>query len=374
MNRTALYPEHLKLNAKMTDFHGWEMPLYYTSVIEEHQCVRTAVGVFDISHMGQLWVSGRGAMETLNELVVSDIAEVAEGRACYTLLLNQQGGIRDDVIVYRVASHEYLVIVNCANRDKDDAWVREHRRGKVDIRDISAGRSILAIQGPNAAQTLEDILDTRVSGLGRFGLAPIRGMGEQAWIARTGYTGSDGFEVFLPDAHALRLWRLLLEGGRPRGLQPMGLGARDTLRLEAGLRLHGSDIDETTSPYEADLGWTVALHKPSFIGKAALAQQKASGLTRRLVGFELVQGPVPRKGFPLFADGRQVGVVTSGTFSPSLNKPIGMGYIETAFAQPGTVLQVVIRTQRHAATVVKLPFWRAAKPNPVLVETQRTAP
>jgi aminomethyltransferase len=295
----------------------------------------------------------------LNELVVSDLTQVADGRACYSLLVNEEGGILDDVIVYCLDSRKYLVVVNCANRAKDHQWLVAHRQGAVEVRDISTGRSILAIQGPKAAQVLENALETRVSGLGRFGLTPIRSLREQGWVARTGYTGSDGFEVFLPDAQALRLWQRLLEQGRQAGLQPVGLGARDTLRLEAGLRLYGSDMDETTSPYEADLGWTVAIHKPSFSGKEALVQQKANGVTRRLMGFELAHGPVPRNGFALLADGRQVGTVTSGTFSPTLNKPIGLGYVEVAFAKPGTRLQVLIRNHHHAATVVKLPFWRA---------------
>jgi aminomethyltransferase len=309
--------------------------------------------------MGQLLVSGSSALATLNELVVSDLAQVGPQRACYTLIVNEQGGIVDDVIVYALRPEEYLVIVNCATHASDHEWLLSHRRGDVTIHDISSGRSILAIQGPQAAPLLDEILDAGVSGMGRFGLAPLRSLGEQAWIARTGYTGSDGFEIFLNNAHAARLWHLLIERGGARGLAPVGLGARDTLRLEAGLRLYGTDMDQTTSPYEADLGWTVAIHKPLFFGKDVLVQQKAQGMARRLVGFELEAGPVPRHGCPILLDGRQVGAVTSGTFSPCLNKPIGMGYVETALAKPGTKLEVVIRTRRYPVTVVKLPFWRA---------------
>ena len=367
MNRTALYPEHLKLGAKMTGFHGWDMPLYYTSILEEHACVRTAAGLFDISHMGQVWVHGLGALATLNELIVSDLTQVAQGRACYTLLLNERGGIIDDVIVYRLGAQEFLVIVNCANRTTDATWFAGHRRAQAEVREISAGRSILAIQGPNAARVLEEALGTKVSGLGRFDVMSLRTLHHQAWLARTGYTGSDGFELFLPDAQAVRLWQRVLEGGASLGVKPVGLGARDTLRLEAGLRLYGTDMDESTSPYEADLGWTVAVNKPSFIGKAVCLHQKAAGVTRRLVGFELAEGPVPRTGFPLFAEGREVGAVSSGTFSPMLNKPIGMGYVETAFAEPGTGLEVAIRTKRCPATVVKLPFWRARAVSDTLV-------
>ena len=358
MNKTALHSFHRALNAKMTDFHGWEMPLYYTSILEEHQAVRTAAGIFDISHMGQVWVSGPGALETLNELVVSDVSNVGEGRACYTMFLNEQGGMLDDVICYRLGPQDYLVIVNCATRDGDVAWMQAHRRGAVEVRDISAGRAIVAVQGPRAGPLLEDILGVRVNALGRFDVAPIPALGTQAWVARTGYTGSEGFELFVPDRDAQRVWTQALERGRPREVAPVGLGARDTLRLEAGLRLYGTDMDTTTTPYDADLGWTVAVNKPSFIGKEALVRQRAQGLSRRLVGFELVDGPVPRHGFALLVEGRQVGRVTSGTFSPTLNKSIGMGYVEPSFAQPSTTLQLIIRGKTYSVTVVKLPFWK----------------
>ena len=358
MQKTAFHAEHLRLGAKMTDFHGWDMPLYYTSILDEHTSVRTAAGIFDISHMGQAWVSGPGSLETLNELIVSDLTQVGEGRACYTLLTNARGGIVDDIIVYRVGKQEFLVIVNCANRRKDVAWIVEHQRPGTHVGDISLGRSILAIQGPQVAPLLEQVLETPVSGLGRFSAMRLSGWGSRAWIARTGYTGSDGFELFLEDAPALRVWKRCLEVGAPLDPKAIGLGARDTLRLEAGLRLYGTDMDEATTPYEADLGWTVAINKPSFIGKDVLVSQKAAGGTKRLVGIELPEGPVPRTGCALTAEGRQVGSVTSGTFSLMLNKPIGLGYVETRAASPGTALQVMIRSKPYPATVVKLPFWR----------------
>ena len=361
MNHTAFHAEHLRLGAKMTDFHGWDMPLYYTSILDEHTSVRTAAGIFDISHMGQAWVSGPGSLETLNELIVSDLTQVGEGRACYTLLTNPRGGIVDDLIIYRVGERDFLVIVNCANRQKDVAWIVEHQRPGAHVGDISSGRSILAIQGPQVARLLEQVLETPVSGLGRFSAMRLSGWGSRAWIARTGYTGSDGFELFLEDAPALRVWKRCLEVGAPLGLKAIGLGARDTLRLEAGLRLYGTDMDDATTPYEADLGWTVAINKPSFIGKDVLVSQKAAGVTKRLVGIELPEGPVPRTGCALMTEGRQVGSVTSGTFSLMLNKPIGLGYVETRAASPGTALQVMIRSKAYPATVVKLPFWRTEK-------------
>ena len=364
MNKTTLNSRHRQLGAKMTDFHGWEMPLYYTSILEEHKSVRTAVGMFDISHMGQVLIQGPGSLALLNELCVSNFEQVGEKRACYTLMLNERGGMVDDLIIYRVQAEAYVVIVNCANRATDVEWMTRHRQGAVEIRDISDGRSIIAVQGPAAVQAIEAVLGVSVSGLARFSLMELDKLGAWAWIARTGYTGSDGFEVFLEDDRAQGLWDRLLEAGRPLSLQPVGLGARDTLRLEAGLRLYGTDMDDTTTPYEADLGWTVAIHKPSFLGKEAVVRQQTQGLRRRLVGFELAEGPVPRSGYGLFVQGRQIGAVTSGTFSLMLNKPIGLGYVEMAFAPPGTALTMHVREHRYTATVVKLPFWRRPNHHP----------
>jgi aminomethyltransferase len=371
LKRTALHDRHRALGAKMTDFHGWDMPLYYASILDEHRAVRRALGVFDISHMGQVLVTGPDAAATLNHLVVSDVAQIAEGRACYTLMLNEAAGILDDLIVYRIGAADYLVIVNCANRASDAAWMQEHRRGQTTVTDISQGRSILAVQGPLACRALEQILDARVTTLGRFGIAPIRTMGTDACLARTGYTGSDGLELFLPDAHAKRLWDLLLAQAAPLGAQPAGLGARDTLRVEAGLRLYGTDMDASTTPLEAGLAWTIAWGKPDFIGRQALAERKAKGLTRTFVGFELSQGPIPRAGTELYADDRRVGTVTSGTFSPVLNRPLGMGYVEPAFARPGASLTISVRAQAHQATVVKLPFWKGEASQPALTSSHR---
>ncbi|MBI4003824.1 MAG: glycine cleavage system aminomethyltransferase GcvT [Candidatus Omnitrophica bacterium] len=373
MNKTALQPRHLALGAKMTEFHGWDMPLYYTSIIEEHMAVRQAAGLFDVSHMGQVVVKGPDAVRTLNRLLVSDIVQVGIGRACYTLMLNDAGGILDDLIVFRLGAEDYLVIVNCSTRESDVAWMNEHLVGSTTITDISEGRGILAVQGPLACRLLEQILDARVTSLGRFDIAPIRTMSPEACIARTGYTGGDGFELFLPNTHLLRVWDAILTAAGSRGVKPVGLGARDTLRVEAGLRLNGTDMDAATSPIEVGLEWTVAWNKPDFIGRQPLLKQKQQGVGRKFVGFELAQGPVPRQGYELTVDpaaggagGRRVGTVTSGTFSQMLNRPIGMGYVEPACAKPGTELTMTVRSQRHTAKVVKLPFWKAEAPAPVL--------
>jgi aminomethyltransferase len=373
MQKTALNERHRRLGAKMTEFHGWEMPLYYTSIIEEHKTVRQALGIFDVSHMGHVLVTGPDAMDTLNHLLVSDIANVGVGRACYTLMLNDAGGILDDLIVFRLGSEEFLVIVNCATRTRDVEWLQAHRRPRTTVTDVSEGRAILAIQGPLACRALEQILDARVTSLGRFEMAPMRTMGPDACIARTGYTGGDGFELFVPDRHAVTLWDTILTEAQRHGVAPVGLGARDTLRVEAGLRLNGTDMDERTTPYEADLGWTVAINKPAFMGKDVLVKQRQSGVSRKFIGFELTHGPVPRHGCELIATpagggagGRSVGVVTSGTFSPILHRPLGMGYVEPACSRPGTELSVTVRTQRYTATVVKLPFWKEERRQPAL--------
>lgn len=358
LRHTALHGKHQGRGATFTEFQGWEMPIFYTSILEEHQAVRQSLGLFDVSHMGQVLLTGKNAVDTLNELVVSDITQVAEGGACYTLMLNERGGIIDDLIVFRIGPTDFLTVVNCANRARDMEWLIAHRQGDTGIADISDGRSILAVQGPLACRVLEQLLDARVTSLRRFGIAPIRTMGPAACIARTGYTGGDGFELLVPDQHAVKLWDAILAASQHAGGRPVGLGARDSLRVEAGLRLHGSDMDATTTPYEADLGWTVAINKPSFIGKNVLVKQKQRGVTKKFVGFEMAKGPVPRMGYPLMVKDQQVGAVTSGTFSPLLKRPVGMGYVEAKYAKMGTNLAVTIRNQPHQATIVKLPFWK----------------
>ncbi len=371
--KTALYDRHRQLGAKMTDFHGWEMPLYYTSILDEHRAVRQALGIFDISHMGQVFVTGPQASQTLNRLMTSDVSQLPQGRACYTLMLNESGGIIDDLIVYCIGPEAYLVIVNCANRAIDVAWMQSHGIGQTTIADLSEGRSIVAVQGPTACRVLEQVLDAKVTSLARFEIAPIRTMGPDACLARTGYTGSDGFELFLPDRHAVRVWDMVLAAAKPLGIQPIGLGARDTLRIEAGLRLYGTDMDSATSPWEVGLGWTVAINKPEFIGKSALVQQRQTGVTRAFVGFELSQGPVPRTGTALFAvsDGvpTRIGQVTSGTYSPVLAKPLGMGYVEPASAAPGTSVRFTVRNQWYTGTIVKLPFWKGDPRQPALANS-----
>jgi aminomethyltransferase len=358
MNKTALHEQHLALGAKMTDFHGWDMPLYYTSILDEHTSVRRAAGIFDISHMGQLRIYGPDAAASLDFILCGDVAKLAAGRALYSMILNEQGGILDDVILYRLADDDFLLIVNCSNRESDESWIRSHLKGRVTLKNISDGRCIVSVQGDKACQIMEEVLGLHLSSIPRFNIEKIPAHSSDSFIARTGYTGSDGFEMFIPDKEAVSAWNMLIEKGNSHGLLAIGLGARDTLRLEAGLRLYGSDMTSVNTPYEAGLGWTVAISKNSFIGKDALVMQKKNGLKRKIVGFELAAGPVPRAGCELFSGDLVVGAVTSGTFSPMLNRPIGMCFVDMEFTSPGASLSVFIRNKKYGVLVVKMPFWQ----------------
>jgi len=354
LHTTALHAEHARLGAKLVDFHGWEMPLYYRGIIEEHVAVRERVGVFDISHMGQVLVTGPGSLATLQRLVSADLAKSADGQAAYGLLLNAQGGIVDDIIVYRLTAEQWLLIINCGNREKDVAWMQRHLGPQTTLTHISSGRSMLAIQGPEAEDVVEELVGAAVSGMGRFRIRAVPGRSD-GWLSRTGYTGSDGYELFVRDQDAIELWHRALDA---LGLQaqPAGLGARDTLRLEACYRLYGADMDDATTPFEAGLGWVVDMAKTDFIGQAALVKQQQP--QRRLVPFEVSGAAIPRSGYAILRESRRVGQVTSGSFSPTLRKGIGLGYVETACAAPGTAIEIEIRGQRHAGLVVKGPFYK----------------
>ncbi|MBI4355845.1 MAG: glycine cleavage system aminomethyltransferase GcvT [Candidatus Omnitrophica bacterium] len=353
LQTTALHADHVRLGAKLVDFHGWEMPLYYRGIIEEHQAVRDHVGIFDISHMGQVLLSGAGAVVTLQQLVTIDVAKLQDGQAGYALLLNHEGGIRDDIIVYRLTAERWLIIINCGNREQDVAWLQSHLAPRATLAHVSAGRSIVAVQGPRAAEVIRELAGETAAGVGRFRIRVLPGR-QEGWLSRTGYTGSDGYEFFVRDADAVELWRKALDADYR--VQPAGLGARDTLRLEACYRLYGNDMDETTTPFEAGLGWVVDLTKPDFIGKTAIVQRQEPA--RRLVAFELSDAAIPRSGYAISLSGRPLGAVTSGSFSPALRKGIGLGYVPSAAATPGTEVEVEIRGRRHAAVIVKGPFYR----------------
>ena len=356
MRRTPLYDRHAELGAKMVPFAGYEMPIQYEGIVAEHRAVRGRAGLFDLSHMGEFFFKGRGAGATLDRLISSDIAGLDVGEARYGLLTNERGTIVDDVIVYRVGETEYMVVVNAANIAKDRAHVLARLGEDVAFEDRSYGTALVAIQGPRAVEILASKTDAEVRSLPAFGVTHGRVAGSRATIARTGYTGEDGFEVFIGNADADKVWDGLLAAGRDAGMKPIGLGARDTLRLEARFSLYGNDIDETTDPIEAGLGWTCKLDK-EFTGRDVIAAKKAAGPKRKIAGL-VIQGGVARHGHEVTHDGDVVGHVTSGTYGPTVEKNIALAYVPTPLSKVGTALAVRIRGRDVPATVVKTPFYR----------------
>jgi aminomethyltransferase len=342
---TPLYERHRAMGARMVEFGGFDMPLQYSGIREEHLAVRRRAGLFDISHMGRVRLGGDGAGATVQRLVTNDLQRIEPGRAMYSMMCNEQGGIIDDVVVYRGLGSE-LVVINAARRDQDVAWMRDHTTGGTVIDDISDQTALLALQGPVAAHMLAPLTDADVAGV-------------DVAVSRTGYTGEDGFELYVWTASQTeRLWDALLEAGAPAGLLPAGLGARDTLRLEAGLRLYGQDMDDATDPFSAGLGWTVKLDKGDFIGAAALREIKVRGPQRRFAGLRLEGRAIARHGQRVCVDGRQAGAVTSGTYSFTLGHGIATAYLSPELAEPGTRLTVDIRGTAAPAEVVSLPFYR----------------
>ena len=356
MRRTPLFDRHAELGAKMVPFAGYEMPIQYEGIVAEHRAVRNNAGLFDLSHMGEFFFKGRGAGATLDRLVSSDIAGLTVGQARYGLLTNERGTIVDDVIVYRVSDGEYMMVVNAANIAKDRAHVLAHLGEDVALDDRSYATALVAIQGPHAADILSAQTDADVRSLPSFGVTQGRVTGARATVARTGYTGEDGFEVFVPNADAAKVWDALLGAGRENGIKPIGLGARDTLRLEARFSLYGNDIDETTDPIEAGLGWTCKLDK-EFTGRDVIAAKKAEGPKRKIAGL-VIEGGVARHGHEVTQDGQVVGHVTSGTYGPTVEKNIALAYVPTSLSKVGTALGVRIRGKDVPATVVKTPFYR----------------
>jgi aminomethyltransferase len=357
LKRTVFNDFHRALGARIVDFAGYEMPVRYTGDVREHLCVRTAVGLFDVTHMGEFHVSGPGAAGFLDRAVTNHVAAMAVGQALYSPMCRPDGGIVDDLLIYRRGADRFMVVVNASNIAKDFAWLEGLRPADVTLEDHSDATALLALQGPKAPQVLRGHVSEGALDLGYYRFVEGRLFGIEALIARTGYTGEDGFELYFAPEHGARVWQGLMEAGQPHGIEAVGLGARDTLRLEMGYMLYGNDIDDTTTPLEAGLGWTVKLKKGDFTGRDVLLRQKEQGLARKLVGFELDGRRVARHDMPIEKDGRVVGRVTSGTFGPSLEKPIGMGYVETAFAETGTPLDVVAGGARLAARVVTRPFY-----------------
>lgn len=358
LRRTPLHAEHVELKGKLVPFAGYEMPVQYPSgITAEHHAVRRAAGLFDVSHMGEVEVWGDRALDFIQAVTTNDASRIEVGQAQYSTLPNERGTLLDDLLVYRFPDH-YLLVVNASNRERDVEWIRGHAgRFGVELRDRSDEIALLALQGPRAAEILAPLTDTDLSAIGYYRFAEGKVDARQAIISRTGYTGEDGFELYLANADAVPVWRRLLESGGPLGLIPAGLGARDSLRLEMGYALYGNDLDEDHSPLEAGLGWVVKLENGDFVGRDALLRQKEAGLQRRLVGFRLLERGFPRHGYPVRVDGEAAGVVTSGVVSPSTGEGVGMAYVPAAAAKPGTRIEIVIRGQNVPAEVVKPPFY-----------------
>ena len=341
----------------MVPFGGWDMPVQYTGIIDEHRTVRGAVGLFDISHMGEFEVRGADALAAVQRLCTNDASTLAIGQVQYAALCYPEGGIVDDLTVYRLAPDHFMLVVNASNIEKDWAWVTSHSEGRAQWTNVSDETALLAVQGPKAEALVARLADRDVIGIDYYHFARGKVAGVDGLISRTGYTGEDGFELYVPAEEAVRLWHALMEAGRPDGIRPIGLGARDTLRLEMKFALYGNDIDQTTNPLEAGLGWVVKPAKGEFIGRAAIEALRARGVARKLIGFEMVERQVPRHGYRILKDGAAVGLVTSGSFSPSLERGIGMGYVRADLAAVGSEWDVEIRGASQRARVVRTPFY-----------------
>ena len=359
LHRTALYGSHAALNARIVPFSGWEMPVQYSGISKEHEAVRQRAGLFDISHMGKFSVRGKSLLQQLQKLVPTDLSSLKPGAAQYTVLLNPEGGIIDDLIFYdqgydATGEQRMMVIVNAATTQKDKDWLLTHLDATISFEDRS-DQLLLALQGPKAVAALQPFVEADLSDVQRFGHLDSQVLGQAGFLARTGYTGEDGFEVMLDPATGLALWEALLAAG----VEPCGLGARDTLRLEAAMALYGQDIDDRTTPLEAGLGWLVHLDRVNeFIGRDVLLEQKQSGMAQRLVGLQMAGRNIARHDYPILADGVPVGQITSGTLSPTLGYPIALGYVPTALSKLGQTLEVEIRGKSYPATVVKRPFYK----------------
>jgi aminomethyltransferase len=362
LKRTPLYEQHRQLGARLVAFGGWEMPVQYSSILEEHRAVRTHAGLFDVSHMGEFSVQGPGAQAFLLHLVPNDVSRLALNQALYTQLCRPDGGVVDDLLVYHLAADTYMLVVNAGNIDKDFAWVQQHSQGyEVELKNQSFETGLLALQGPDAPAILQALTQVDLSTIAYYHCAPGVVGRVSCLISRTGYTGEDGFELYCAAEEVIDLWQDLLAGRNEYSVLPAGLGARDTLRLEAAYCLYGHELDDTTNPLEAGLGWTVRLARGGFIGHEALAAIKAGGLKRKLVGVEMIERGVCRSGYAVYDGEQQLGILTSGAPSPTLNKNIGLGYIESGQALPGKLVQIDIRGRRTAAQVVALPFYKRAK-------------
>jgi aminomethyltransferase len=359
VKKTPLYDKHIELKGKVIDFGGWALPVEYSGILAEHEAVRTEAGLFDVSHIGEVTVKGKDAEKYIQKLVTNDISTMADGQIYYSPMCYPNGGVVDDLLVYRLGKDDYLLVINAANTDKDYQWFLDHLEGEVKIANVSDQYAQLALQGPKAEMILQKITETNLNEIGFFHFKTgVWFKGFTALVSRTGYTGEDGFEIYLAPDDAPILWDLLLEAGKSEGLIPAGLGARDTLRFEAALPLYGQEISQEITPLEAGLGFFVKLDKEDFIGKDALLKQKEEGIPRKLVGFEMVDRGIPRSHYDVRAEGKAIGFVTTGSFSPTLKKNIGLALIDAKYAQIGEIIEIVIRGKNLKAAIIKKPFYQ----------------
>jgi len=364
MKRTRLYPNHKKLGAKMIEFFGWEMPVEFRGIIEEHLAVRKAAGLFDVSHMGEILISGPGALAFVQYLTPNDASRLSQSQAQYTALTTPQGTFVDDLLVYCLEQNKFLLVVNAANSDKDYQWVLSHKGDfNVQVENASDAYTQLALQGPSSLRILKPLTEINLEEMKYFWSKWGKVAGEEALVSRTGYTGEDGFEIYTLSQNPGNIWDAILEQGKSSGLLPVGLGARDTLRLEAKLMLYGNDIDETTTVLEADLKWLVKFKKGDFLGREVLLKQSEEGIKRKLIGFELVEKGIARPHYPVFIKGEKVSEVNSGTFSPFLRKSIGLTYLPIEYTEVGTEFEIGIRDRKKKAKVIPTPFYKREEKN-----------
>jgi aminomethyltransferase len=360
LKKTPLNARHRAAGARMVEFGGWDMPVEYSGIVGEHLAVRTRAGLFDVSHMGEIEIAGADALAAVQRITSNDASRLAIGQIQYSALTTPQGTFVDDVLTYRLADSHFMLVVNASNIVKDFRWIADHLKDAGDAVAVntSSRYALLALQGPASRQVLQTLTGIDLAGMKYYWFANGEVAAVKATVSRTGYTGEDGFEVFVAPAAAERVWDAILEAGRDAGVAPAGLGARDTLRLEASMRLYGNDMDETTTVLEADLGWIVGWKKPDFIGADVLRDQKSTGVSRKLVGFEMIDRAIGRHGYDVYLDGRKAGVVTSGTQTPFLKKAIGMAYVPADRSEPGTHVDIDVRGRRAKAAVVPMPFYK----------------
>lgn len=365
LKRTPLYPVYGQYGAKLIDFGGWELPVQFSGIQKEHEAVRNHAGLFDVSHMGEVFISGPDSLSFLQHLTTNDLSKIQDGQCQYTLMCYPDGGVIDDLLIYRLNENKYMAVINASNIEKDLEWMQQHHKAGVKIDNVSDRTALLALQGPLAETILIKLVEPsqheKIRALKPFRFVKdVTISGKRAILSRTGYTGEDGFELYVESDGAVYLWNELLKAGEPEGLIPTGLGARDTLRFEARLPLYGQELSADISPLEAGLSFFVKLDKGDFIGKEALSKQKEQGIPRKLVGVELLERGIPRSHYPVYAGGKQIGEITTGTQSPTLKKSVGLALIDSAYSALDTELFVEIRGRQIKAKVVKTPFYKRA--------------